>query len=162
MYTIPVWTFFLLAHIRCIVNVCHRLSLVTAALNSKAYKTLLWKRFAKKKKYCTANDSLLSGPSPAEGPVVPAPPLEICAPPFHVWHPGCCIHPIQYFKNVDSPSGFWPPLLLNPGDGHAYCTQLLQPKLLSSVEQSILWRVISGVNCLQRFLAVIFAPQAAG
>ena len=27
-------------------------------------------------------------------------------PPFHVWPPGCCIHPIQYFKNV-------PPLLVS-------------------------------------------------
>ena len=43
--------------------------------------------------------------------------------PFHVWPPGCCIHPIQYFKNVSplpvfGPS-FWflPPLLLNPGNG---------------------------------------------
>ena len=33
------------------------------------------------------------------------PPFEICAPSFHVWPPGCCIHPIQYFKNV-------PPLLV--------------------------------------------------
>ena len=29
-----------------------------------------------------------------------SPPFEICVPPFHVWPPGCCIHPIQHFKNV--------------------------------------------------------------
>jgi len=51
------------------------------------------------------------------GPVVPGPPFEIGAPPFHVWTPGCCIHPIQYFENVAPPSGFWPHLLLNPCDG---------------------------------------------
>jgi len=46
-------------------------------------------------------------------PVVTGPPpFEICAPPFHVWPPGCCIHPIQYFQNVASPSGFWPLLLI--------------------------------------------------
>ena len=53
-----------------------------------------------------------SGPSPAGGPVVPGPPFEICAPPFHVWPPGCCIHLIQYFKNVVPPSHFWPLLLV--------------------------------------------------
>ena len=35
-------------------------------------------------------------------------PFEIGAPPFHVWPPGCCIHPILYFKNVPPPFGFWP------------------------------------------------------
>jgi len=29
--------------------------------------------------------------------------------PFHVWPPGCCIHPILYLKKVPTPSGFWPP-----------------------------------------------------
>jgi len=38
-------------------------------------------------------------------------------PPFHVWPTGCCIHPILYLKNLAPPSGFWPLLLLNPGDG---------------------------------------------
>ena len=58
-----------------------------------------------------------TGPSPAGWLVVPGPPFEIGAPPFHVWPLGCYIHPILYFKNVALPSGFWPPLLLNPGDG---------------------------------------------
>jgi len=56
---------------------------------------------------------VLSGPSPAGGAVVPGPPFEICAPQFHVWPPGCCIHPIQYFKNVAPPSGFWPILFFS-------------------------------------------------
>jgi len=58
----------------------------------------------------------------------PAPHLKSVLPPFHVWPPGCCIHPIQYLKNVPPPFWFlappfvfWPPiggaLLLNPGDG---------------------------------------------
>jgi len=34
------------------------------------------------------------------GAVVPGPSFEICAAPFHRWPSGCCIHPIQYFKNV--------------------------------------------------------------
>jgi len=56
-------------------------------------------------------------------PVVPAPPFKICASPFHVFPPGCYIHPIQYFKNVPPSSGFGPsfwllaPLLLYTGDG---------------------------------------------
>ena len=45
----------------------------------------------------------------SEGAVVPGPPFEIGASPFHVWPPGCYIHPILYFKNVAPPSGFWPP-----------------------------------------------------
>ena len=48
------------------------------------------------------------------------PPFEIVAPPFHVWFPGYCIHPILFFKNMAPPSGFWPTLLLNPGDGPEY------------------------------------------
>jgi len=47
----------------------------------------------------------------------PAPPFEIGAPPCHVWPTGSCIHPTLYLKNVAPLSGFWPPLLLNPGDG---------------------------------------------
>jgi len=39
----------------------------------------------------------------------PAPPFEIGVPPFHVWRPGCYIHPILYLKNEGPPSGFWPP-----------------------------------------------------
>jgi len=42
----------------------------------------------------------------------PAQPFEIYAPSFHVWLPGCCIHLIQYFKNVAPLSGFWPLLLV--------------------------------------------------
>jgi len=55
--------------------------------------------------------------------VVPGPPFEIGAPPFYVWLPGCYIHPILYFKNVDPLLVFGPyfwflaPLLQNPGDG---------------------------------------------
>jgi len=29
------------------------------------------------------------------------PPFQICAPPFHVWPPGCCMHPIFCLRNVD-------------------------------------------------------------
>jgi len=58
-----------------------------------------------------------AGPSPTGGPVVPGPPFEIGAPSFHAWPPGCYTHPILYFLNVAPPSGFCPPLLLNPGDG---------------------------------------------
>jgi len=60
--------------------------------------------------------NIASGSLPAGGQWCPAPPFQICAPPFHVWPPGCCIHPIQYFKNVP-PFWFLAPLLLNPGDG---------------------------------------------
>jgi len=35
-------------------------------------------------------------------------PFDICSPSFHVWSPGCCIHPMLYFKNVAPHSGFWP------------------------------------------------------
>jgi len=61
-----------------------------------------------------------AGSSPAGGQWCPAPPFEIGAPPFHVWPTGCCIHPILYFKNVSPPSGFWLPLLLNPGSWPVY------------------------------------------
>ena len=45
------------------------------------------------------NRSCLSpGPSPAGGQWCPAPPFEIGALPFHIWIPGCYIHPILYFK----------------------------------------------------------------
>jgi len=56
------------------------------------------------------------------GPVVPGPPFEIGASPFHVWPTSCCIYLTLYFKNVappflTPPSGFWPHLLLSPGNG---------------------------------------------
>jgi len=38
----------------------------------------------------------------------PVPPFKICAPLFHVWPPGCCIHPILYWK-MCPPCGFWHP-----------------------------------------------------
>jgi len=37
-------------------------------------------------------------------------------PQFHVWPPGCYIHPILYFKNVPLLVFFYP-LLRNPDDG---------------------------------------------
>ena len=66
--------------------------------------------------------------------MVPGPPFEIAAPLFHVWPPGCCIHPILYFLKMRPhfcffapPSGFWPPLLLNLGDGPATRDEISQP-----------------------------------
>jgi len=49
--------------------------------------------------------------------VVPCPPFKICAP-FHVWPPGCCIHPILYLKMLP-PLWFLPPAA-KPGDGSEY------------------------------------------
>ena len=49
-------------------------------------------------------------------------------PGLHVWPPGCCIHPIQYFKNVA-------PLLLNPGDGPAQRTPIE-----TSTPRMLCWR----------------------
>jgi len=37
--------------------------------------------------------------SPAWGKWCPSPHLK-CVPPFHVWPPGCCIHPILYLKMI--------------------------------------------------------------
>jgi len=54
--------------------------------------------------------------SPAGGPVVPGPPIWNRCPPFHVWSPGCYMHPILFLK-CDPPSGFWPALLLNLATG---------------------------------------------
>ena len=54
---------------------------------------------------------LQGGPSPAGGPVVPDPLIWNLWPPFHVWPSGCCIHPIQYLKNLPPSSRFWPLLL---------------------------------------------------
>ena len=48
---------------------------------------------------------VLSGSSPAGGPVVPGLPIWNRCPPFQVWPTGFCIHPILYIKNV-------PPLLV--------------------------------------------------
>jgi len=50
----------------------------------------------------SAQERLLSafttGPSPAGGG------SGARAPPFHAWPPGCCMHPIQHFKNVPPPA----------------------------------------------------------
>jgi len=63
------------------------------------------------------------------GPVVPAPPFEIRAPHFMFGPPVASY--IQYhilkmwppYWFLASPSGFWPPLLLNPGDGPDFSTR---------------------------------------
>jgi len=68
-----------------------------------------------------AKDLLLQGRR-QRGASGAATPIWNWCPSFHVWPPGCYIHPILYFKNVSPPSGFWPllvfgpPLLLHPGD----------------------------------------------
>jgi len=43
-----------------------------------------------------------TGPSPAGGSGARPPILNLC-PSFHVWLPGCCIHPILYLKYVPPP-----------------------------------------------------------
>ena len=45
------------------------------------------------------------------------PPHLKSVPPILRLAPGCYTYPILYFKNVAPPSGFCPPLLLNPGGG---------------------------------------------
>ena len=49
--------------------------------------------------------SVGAGPSLTGSQWCPASQFEICAPPFHVWLAGCCIHPILCLK-------MWPPLWL--------------------------------------------------
>jgi len=62
------------------------------------------------------------------------PPFEICVPPFQVWSPGCCIHLIQYFKNVA-------PLLLNPGGGLDIMSTNLAKTLVWKHEYDVIfWR----------------------
>jgi len=78
--------------------------------------------------YVQPDRSVASG-----GQWCPAPPFVIGAPPFHVWPPGCCIHPILYFKNVPPFLFFCPSiwflalLLLNLGDGPATRDEISQP-----------------------------------
>ena len=58
------------------------------------------------------HNSGLSLPSiavaPSRGPVVPFPHLKYVFP-FHIWPPGCCIHPTLYLKNVAPLVFFCPP-----------------------------------------------------
>jgi len=53
------------------------------------------------------------------------PHLRYVCPPFHVWSPGCSIHPILYLKMCPS-CDFSPPLLRNPGDGPGLAMVLLE------------------------------------
>jgi len=60
------------------------------------------------------------------------PHLKSVPPLFHVWPPGCCIHPILYLKKwppfcfLPLHLVFGPPLLLNLGDGPATRDEILQ------------------------------------
>ena len=87
--------------------------------------------------------NLWVGPLPAGGPVVPSPSIWNMCPPLHVWPPGCCIHPIQYFKNVSPLLVFGPsiwilaPLLLNPGDGPVSKPLIDKPNSFIHKEASI-------------------------
>ena len=52
-------------------------------------------------------------------------------PPFHVWPPGCCIHPMQYFSNVPPLLFFGPPCCYNLATGlsmpwDVYCKYVLE------------------------------------
>jgi len=57
------------------------------------------------------------GPSPAGGPVVPGPPIWNLFPPISRLASWLLHTSNTVFKKCAPPSVFWPPLLLNPGDG---------------------------------------------
>jgi len=57
------------------------------------------------------------GPSPAGGPVVPGPPIWNLCPPISRLASWLLHTSNTVFKKCAPPSVFWPPLLLNPGDG---------------------------------------------
>jgi len=56
-------------------------------------------------------------PSPSGGAVVPGPPFEIGAPHFTFGPPVAAYIQYCFLNMLPPPSGFWPPLLLNLGDG---------------------------------------------
>ena len=67
--------------------------------------------------------SLNAGSSPAGGLVVPGPPVLKSLPPHFTFGPSVaayfqhCILKMCPLLVLATPPGFWPPLLLNPGDG---------------------------------------------
>jgi len=89
--------------------------------------------------------------------VVPSPPFEIGAPPFHVWPTGCCTHPILYFKNVSPLFWFLAPLLLYPGDRPGWAHPHLvggepDPTIRNKVKVAFLLRPHErGVQQMHRF-----------
>ena len=106
---------------------------------------------------------LQPGPSPAGEPVVSGHPIWDLCPPFHVWPPGFCIHPIQYFANVPPfwflapPSVFWPSLLLNPGDGPGCSLKVLLKKAIQSRRYSQHCQILT-LSRLRSF-ALFIAPD---
>jgi len=95
------------------------------------------------------------------------PPIWNMCPPFHVWPPGCCIHPIKYSQNVTPfwflapPSDFWPPLLLNPGDGPAEgpnAIKQIRPRAAPSFHTGCLV-LVTGIK--KTLCCIAFGPQVA-
>ena len=84
------------------------LSWVTSASSCSTYTFGFWRYRSRLTTSCCRRCCIRAAASGR--PMVPGPP-------FHVWPPGCCTHPIQCFLNVPPPFWFLAPLLLNPGDG---------------------------------------------
>jgi len=59
--------------------------------------------------YCTTVTSVLDTESSPAGGSGARPPYLKSVAPFHVWTPGCCIHPILYLNNVIPFVVFGPP-----------------------------------------------------
>jgi len=98
----------------------------TAAENFQVESLSLKALQAKYPLHLNKNCLLLRAVASGGGSGARPPHLKSVSPPFHVWPPGCCIHPIQYFQNVAPLLIFGPPLLLNLGDGPAAPTPMLQ------------------------------------
>jgi len=61
--------------------------------------------------------------------------FEISAPPFHIWPPGCYIHPVLYFKNV---APFWflaPSVFLLPPAAKSWRRACQKPKLVYAASE---------------------------
>jgi len=100
------------------VHVCYKINLILAdgsqdcIMNKYESNFLLACKYKAKSHTFYENIKCIPVRAVASGgAVVPGPPFEIGAPPFHVWTSGCCIHPILYFKKVPTPSGFFPSFL---------------------------------------------------
>jgi len=107
----------------------------------------------------------------SRGAVVPGPPFETVAPPFHVWPLGCYIHPILHFKNVVPPFWFFLPCCKTLATGLADgAKKLLQKRHLAypspsaklkSINSQLIITKAKEMHCFVSFVNVYQAAHSS-
>ena len=110
---------------RCFSQTCGGQSVYTGLHGCACAACMGWVRMRSLHGCARAAVDKDTGPSPAGGSGARPLILNLC-PSFHVWLPGCCIHPILYLKYVPPPLVLFGPTcceILTTGEGVVVTSQ---------------------------------------